>query len=434
MTSVYEAVPPVQADVSAVGTEGMDNSDLIATGIAGHINNCWNKAKFAKQQITERLLKCERQRRGEYDPDKAQEIAMTGGSDIYMMITDVKCNAAKSWIQDVMVQTERPFDLEPSEEPSLPPEVQLSIIDFVRYEAEEYVAAGMQLHPDAFRRRVAEVHDMAQMRLREEAKATAGRMAKVIEDQLHEGKFRPALIDFIDDFVTYPTAIFKGPSVRKKKKLRWGPGFTPIVVDDYYRDLERVSPFDIYPSANASGVDDGYLIQRHRLTVKDLEAMKGVPGYSNFEIDQVLERYATKGYRYFEYGDQQRDNLEGKYWSRLYNDNIIEALEFWGPVMGSMLIDWGMKNVDPNAVYEINAWQIGSFTIKVVLNPDPLGQRPYEIASWRSIPGAFWGTALPEVMRDVQIMCNASARALANNMGIGSGPQVEVQVDRLADG
>jgi hypothetical protein len=151
-------------------------------------------------------------------------------------------------------------------------------------------------------------------------------------------------------------------------------------------------------------------------------------------IDQVLERYALKGFRYFEYGDQQRDNLEGKYHSRLSNDNIIEALEFWGPVMGSMLLDWGMKGVEPNKVYEINAWQIGSFTIKVVLNPDPLGQRPYEIASWREIPGAFWGTALPEVMRDVQIMCNASARSLANNMGIASGPQVEVAVDRLADG
>jgi len=31
-------------------------------------------------------------------------------------------------------------------------------------------------------------------------------------------------------------------------------------------------------------------------------------------------------------------------------------------------------------------------------------------------------------------MCNAAARALANNMGIASGPQVEVTVDRLPDG
>lgn len=434
MTQVYQAVAPAEVEVDARQPEGVDNSDLIASGIAGHITSCWNKAKFAKQQITERLLKCERQRRGEYDPDKAAEIQQTGGSDIYMMITDVKCNAAKSWITDVMLQNNRPFDLEPSEEPALPPEVKLSIIDFVRAEAEAYVMQGQQLHPEAFRTRMAEVHDIILDRMREEAKATAERMGKVIEDQLNEGDFHRSMQDFIDDFVTYPTAIFKGPSVRKKKKLRWGPNFLPMVMDDFSREVERVSPYDIYPSPNQSGVDDGFLIQRHRLTVKTLESMKGVPGYSDYDIDQVIANYAAKGYRYFEYGDQQRDNLEGKYYSRLYNDNLIEALEFWGPVMGQMLIDWGMKGVDPNKVYEVNAWQIGSYTIKVVLNPDPLGQRPYEIASWRSIPGAFWGTALPEVMRDVQIMCNAAARGLANNLGIASGPQVEVAVDRLADG
>ena len=206
------------------------------------------------------------------------------------------------------------------------------------------------------------------------------------------------------------------------------------MVEDYFREIERVSPYDIYPSPNSSGVDDGFLIQRHRLTAKTLESMKGVPGYSDGDIDQVLARYGNSGYRLFEYGDQQRDNLEGKYHSRLHQDGLIEALEFWGPVMGSMLIQWGMKDIDPNKVYEVNAWQIGAFVIKCVINPDPLGRRPYEIACWRKIPGAFWGTSLPEIIRDVQMMCNASARALANNMGIASGPQVDVSVDRLADG
>jgi hypothetical protein len=41
---------------------------------------------------------------------------------------------------------------------------------------------------------------------------------------------------------------------------------------------------------------------------------------------------------------------------------------------------------------------------------------------------------MPETMRDVQIMCNAAARALAGNMSIASGPQVEVTVDRLPPG
>jgi len=434
MTQVYQAQAPVTADVSAEQPEGVDNSDLIATGISGHITNCWNKAKFAKQRITERLLQSERQRRGEYDPDKAQEIAMTGGSDIYMMITDVKCNGAKSWIQDVLFQDDRGFDLTPSQEPAIPPEIKMSIVDFVRQEAQEYVAQGMQIHPEAFRERMTEVHDMVLNRIREEAKGTAERMAKVIQDQMTEGGYKRTMEDFIDDFVTYPTAILKGPTVRKKPKLQWGPNFTPIVINDYARDVERVSPYDIYPSPNSSGVDDGYLIQRHRLSAKTLESFKGVPGYSDGDIDQCLIRYGKSGLRLFEYGDQQRDNLEGKYYSRLYQDGLIEALEFWGPVMGDMLLQWGMKGVDPQKVYEVNAWQIGSYVIKCVINPDPLGRRPYEIASWRTIPGAFWGTALPEIMRDVQMMCNAAARALANNMGIASGPQVDVSVDRLADG
>ena len=426
----YQAAAPVDGAESPE----MGNTDLLMNRIAGHINSCWTKAKMAKQQITDRLLACERQRRGVYDPDRAADIAEQGGSDIYMMITDVKCNAARSWIQDVMLQNDRPFDLVPANEPEIPPEVKLSIVDFVRLEAEQYVMAGAQLHPEAFRLRVSEVNDAIRMRVSQEAKASAERMARVIEDQMDQGGYHRSMQDFIDDFVTFPTAILKGPSVRRKKMMKWGPGFTPIVVEDFARDVERVSPYDIFPGPNSRGVDDSYLIQRHRLSLKTLESMRGVPGYRDDQIDQVIARHGHSGFRYFEYGDQQRDNLQGKPHSMIHNTDMIEAIEFWGPVMGDLLIEWGMTGIDPGSVYEINAWQIGAFTIKVVINPDPLGQRPYEIASWRPIPAAFWGMALPEVMRDVQTMCNASARSLANNMGIGSGPQVDVSVDRLADG
>jgi hypothetical protein len=425
----------IEADVSAVEEKGQDHSDLFVSSIAGHIKACWEKARFAKQQVTERLLKNERQRRGEYDPDKQADIAQTGGSDIFMMLTDMKCVAAKSWITDVMFANgDRPFDLEPAEEPQLPPELKLSIVDFVRMEAEEFLAAGAAIHPEAFRNRMDEVQDMIRLRIREEAKEIAGRMAGLIEDQMNQGGFQKALEEFIDDFVTYPTAVMKGPTIRKKKRLVWGEAFQPIVLNDFSREIERVSPYDIFPSPNASGVNDGYLIQRHRLTAKDVESLRGVPGYKDDEIEQVLLRYGTSGLRNFEAGDQEQDDLKGKNHSRLSEDSIIEALEFWGPVMGSMLKDWGMKDVEPSKVYEVNAWQIGSYTIKVAINPDPLGRRPYEVASWSSIPGAFWGQSLPEKMADVQTMCNAAARALANNMGVASGPQVEIAVDRLPDG
>jgi hypothetical protein len=49
-------------------------------------------------------------------------------------------------------------------------------------------------------------------------------------------------------------------------------------------------------------------------------------------------------------------------------------------------------------------------------------------------PGAFWHCCLYDLIEDCVDMCNAAARALANNLGIASGPQVVVNTDRLATG
>lgn len=434
--SIVMAVPQVEMKISAQ-TPKSQGLEFVETALAGYIHGCWDRAKFAKQDITERLLKCERQRRGIYDPDKEMDIIRTGGSDIYMRLTDIKCRAAASWIKDVMsVSGERPFDLSPAADPELPPEIAASIIDAVRSEAEEYLTSGLQIHPETFRTRMEQIHDEIRLKMKEEAKDNAKRMRDKIDDQMTNGNFDQSFRDFIDDFVTYPTAIFKGPVVRKRKTMKWGPDFAPILSTEFVREFSRVSPFDIYPSPNSGGISNGYLIERHRLSRSELQSMKGVPGYSTENINQVLSRFADNGFRSWLNGDQERDNLEGKPHSRLYGDSIIEAIEFWGAVSGEKLIDWGMspKDINEDEDYEVNSWMIGSVVIKTILNPDPLGKRPYDIAQWNEVPGAFWGGALPELMRDVQIMCNASARALANNMGIASGPQVEVTIDRLPDG
>jgi len=425
-----------EIEVMAVSNESSE-LDMAEIQLSRYIRERWTIAKFAKQEFTERFLKCERQRRGVYDPERAMEIARTGGSDIFMRLTDIKCRAAQSWIRDVMQSmNDRPFALEPSEEPEIPVEVKMGIIDMVRQEAELFVQSGARIHPEAFRTRLEVVHDQIKLKIKEEAKDAARRMEDKIEDQLAEGNFKNALNDFIDDFVTFPTAILKGPSVRRRKNIKWGSGYLPIVVTDFQREFERVSPYDIFPSPSSSGPNDGYLIQRHRLNRSELQSLRGVPGYSTNQIDQVLERYGDKGFREALASDQERDSLEGKPVHSFYTNELIEALEFWGSAKGETLIEWGMskKDIEEKKEYDINAWMIGPFVIKAVVNPDPLGKRPYEIASWCHIPGAFWGVALPEQMRDTQIMCNAAARSLANNMAIASGPQVEVSVDRLPDG
>jgi len=66
-----------------------------------------------------------------------------------------------------------------------------------------------------------------------------------------------------------------------------------------------------------------------------------------------------------------------------------------------------------------------------VLNYDPLGEKPYTKTSFIKCPGAFWGKGIPKIIEDLQAVCNAAARALVNNMGIASGPQVEVNLERI---
>lgn len=437
--SMPSALPPIELDVE-IKQSASPEYDLLQTELSRHITDCWERAKFSKTEITERLLRCERQRRGIYDPEKEMEIAKTGGSDIYMRMTDIKCRAAEAWIRDVMGSSgRRVFDLDTAEEPEVPPEVAAGIVELVRLEMQEFVQAGGMVHPEAFRARMDEVHDQIMDKMREQAKESAARMADKIEDQLNIGKFHQAFQDFVSDFVTYPTAIMQGPVVRRRKKVTWGPNFQPVIVNDFSRDFERVSPYDAFPSPNATNPQDGYFIRRHRLSRAALQGLRGTPGYNDKAIDQVLERFGEQGFRSWLMGDQERDRLEGKMYARLFTKEVIEAIEFWGSVSGQSLLDWGLKStkerpIEWNTEYEVTAWQVGPIVIKVAVNPDPLGRRPYEISQWNEIPGAFWGTALPEQMRDVQIMCNAAARALANNMGIASGPQAEIQVDRLPDG
>ena len=81
------------------------------------------------------------------------------------------------------------------------------------------------------------------------AERRAKRMERQIADRLAQGNYEKAMDAFVEDFVTYPAAILKGPVYARHKTLEWGEGFKPIVRNDPAPTWERVSPFDAYPAA-----------------------------------------------------------------------------------------------------------------------------------------------------------------------------------------
>src|SRR5204862_2674210 len=70
----------------------------------------------------------------------------------------------------------------------------------------------------------------------------------------------------------------------------------------------------------------------------------------------------------------------------------------------------------------------------VQLAPSPRKRHQYFMTSFEKIPGTPVGNGLPDILEDIQSVCNATLRALVNNLSIASGPQVTINDDRLADG
>ena len=175
-----DIVSTPQPDVRTIGSSGLvvrrTNEDLAREAaelrktveeqqqqehiirLAGHIQTCWQAAKPAKIPIEERLLKCIRQRDGKYDPEiealLQEQASKTGQPLIFMMLTNIKCRAAKAWIKDVLLPSgEKPFAVEPTPVPDLAPEIKEGakrelLKEFVTKKALEMGVDINQITPD----------------------------------------------------------------------------------------------------------------------------------------------------------------------------------------------------------------------------------------------------------------------------------------------
>jgi hypothetical protein len=420
------------------------NNTSTILSLVQQIRRHWQIAKDGKQRVEDQMLAAMRAKNGEYEPSKLAQLRAQGSSEIYMMVFSTKARQAKALIGDVMLGTsdDKPWTIEPTPDPQIPDDVIQVILKATTDVVAQAEMQGIPLSPDEIRMGLREVKDATRAMVLEEAKQRCERAEIKIEDLLAEGGFIQALDAFIDDLTTYKTAFIKGPVVRKRGALRWEPQpdgtSIPIATFENLPDWERVDPLMVYPAPWSRGVQDGYLIERHKLSPSALSDMIGVEGYNEDAIRQVLDQYSQSGLREWLSVDSSRTSSENRQYSAMQeSSDLIDALQYWGQVTGKALREWGMtpeEVPDEAKVYDVECWLIGSWVIKAVINADPLARRPYFSQSFEPLPGAFWGNSLYDKMRDVEDMCNAAARALSNNMGIASGPQVWVNNDRLPPG
>ncbi|MBK8508998.1 MAG: hypothetical protein IPL51_10205 [Candidatus Competibacteraceae bacterium] len=422
--------------------------EQVISNLSSHIRRCFEDAKAAKSHIEAEMIAALNQRAGRYEPDVLAEIRKFGGSELFVRLTEQKCVGAGSWIRDVL-SLDRPWGLDPTAVPDLSPGESAAIADIINRAAldaaqRQIAESGTVPDPEAVKAQIAQATEKAKadaMLAREKAaRARADKMAKTIEDYLDESAFKAVMANAIDlDLTTFGTAILKGPVPRTRRRLAWEQKdgqWTPVEKEEVYPEVERVSPLDLYPSGDATSVEDAdYLIEIYKLRRSDLRSFRGIDGYNDREIDDILKEHGTTGHREAEHVDQAVAAASSKSGSAyLPGSNTLDALIFFGEVQGQLLIDWGVKSVEPLAEYSIEAWMIDSHVFRVDIKEPHEAFRPYHKAVYRARPGSFWGIGIPLTIDYLQKMCNAAARALGNNMAIASGPQVGVDLEQMPPG
>lgn len=419
-------------------------SEPLISSLASHVRKRWADARDSRRSVDDRLVDSLQRRHGEYDAEKLAEIRQFGGSEMFLGITSVKCRAASAWLRETLLGTglDRPWTLEHTPMPDLPPEVYQEMQQELQKELMKLYQQAMQTGQEVTQEQIVELaktyKSKARNELEEESRTRVSRMEDKIEDQLVEGGWVKALGDFIDDLVTYPTAILKGPVPRMRTQMKWDAQAGGLIpVKDIQLEWERVDPFMVYPSPWASDVDDGYFIERHRMTREDLQVLIGVDGYNDDAIKSILMDFDSPGTTDWLWGGTDDEVAEDNDDTHLSNPDLVDAIQLWDNVQGSLLLEWGLSESeveDPFKTYPCEIWLIGNTVIRAVLNYDPMGRKPYYATSYEKLPGTFWGNSVVDLVRDPQDMANAAARSLANNMAISSGPQVVVNESRMPPG
>jgi len=431
-----------EATAAAIDRARSASNAPVVQGLVQLLQKHWSLAKTAKLQIELEMLEAVRAKNGQHPVALEAELKAQGGSQIYMMLFATKARQAKALLNDVLVGAgvEKPWTISPSPKPDLPEEQVTQIVQGIQTLVQQAESGPTPMSVEEIRQLMRDAKDRLEDQVMQQARFEAGKCEDALEDTMVEGGFLEAMNEFLDDLTVFKTAFIKGPIISNKPKLTWVPqanGTSKAVVNTVKcLDWKRVDPFMMYPASYGKDVQDAYLIERHRLSSASLSAMIGVDGYNEDAIRAVLDQYGKGGLREWLAIDSARAPAEGRNTAHVMTgDDLIDALQYWGEVSGKMLREWGMKGITDEAkVYPVECWLIGEYVIKAIINPDPLARRPYYTDGYSRVPGAFWHKSLYDLIKDVCSMCNAAARALANNLGISSGPQVGVNIDRIATG
>jgi hypothetical protein len=361
-----------------------------------------------------------------YDPEDLE--LLENPNEVYMGVTNLKCRALQSWLLDIIAQAEdKPWTLEPTPVPQLPTRLEDIVVNRL---ALEFERGGFD---EDLRDVASDAKSIALEYAQDMAKEAVEGMEALIADQMAEGGWREAFSDFVVDLSVFPSAIVKGPTMGYEEGLHWRDG-RPVTDKEVRLHTGRVSPFDVFPAPNATTTQNGtFICHVEHVNQSDLFEMIGIHGFDEVAIRQIIAAYPNGATNWLPMYQSMTDCIQKTDHDANAPDHEYNVLVYYGKVPGALLHEHGIADADIHSMVECEIRVCAGRVIRAITNPYPLGRRPLHSAEVQSEPGAFWGRSLPSLLRDVQRVANASARALVKNVGFSAGPITEYDADRLAD-
>lgn len=461
MADMNEA--PFETD-EMIAAESADDKIITSSGsIVAFVEERFTRSEDARRGDEERWMTAYRNYRGIYGPDV--KFTDTEKSRVFIKVTKTKTQAAYGQIVDVLFGNNKfPLSVEPSVLPDgVAESVHINVdpnadkaIDPLKAAMQDTPPAPYLIGPDTKLKPGETLKDL-QARLGplkdklapvtekiiegdgtgpttvtfHPAMIAAKKMEKKIHDQLLESGASTHLRSMAFEMALLGTGVMKGPFAVDKEYPNWNADgeYEPLIKT--VPETSHVSVWDFYPDPEARSMEEAeYVVQRHKMSRRDLYALKSRPFFIDDEVDFAIAAGPDYVLKHWEQKMEDGDAVPAA-------SERWEVKEFWGYIDSEMLEEYGIKM--PSALKDLdqvnaNIWVCNGRILRLMLNPFKPARIPYYAVPYEHNPYSFFGIGIAENMDDTQTLMNGFMRMAIDNAALSGNLIIEVDETNLVPG
>jgi hypothetical protein len=436
MSSTFDQIKDEERDESLSEKEALDQA--AAMSLAPFQTTLGNKLRQERQEaegekvFTEyRHIRDLRQYRGQYDPEVINKIH-PNRSKAFIRLTRTKVKTFDARMMDIKFPANEDKDWNIQSTPV--PELDGPMIQNIAQQM--FDNTGQMPTED----------EITEVIIKASDKAATG-MEKEIADQLAEFDYRSTIRDVLHSGHVFGTGVLKGPMVKEITSKRWQevkPGeWKQIKIKRIIPTAQFVPIWDVYPDMSAKEKKDmRYCWQKHLFSKNKFSMLANRSDFNSKAVKGFMQAYPEGNAVYKAYEEFLREMSTNSDSDGDTNPPKREKYEVWER--------WGFLNIEDakeiaptvsDEVWEmmgpevaVNIWMVGHIIIKAVISPVEGADIPYYFYYFDKDETSIFGDGVPRIMRDPQMLYNASIRAMLDNAAISAGPIIEANIDLLADG